>query len=101
MATDLSDSASTARGPFRAARADDPHRRTSTDTDRDAPPDEQPSDHVAVDHVPSAAEQLGDMFDVLFGGAPPVPIEFWDGSSVGDAHGPGRIIVDRFLGGRA
>ena len=48
-----------------------------------------------ADGVPSAAEQLGDMFDAVFGGTPPVPIEFWDGSSVGDAHGPGRIVIRR------
>jgi len=72
MATDLYDSASTEPAPDRVTPA-----------------------HAAADHVPSAAEQLGDMFDAVFGGTPPVLIEFWDGSSIGDARSPGRVVIRR------
>ena len=40
------------------------------------------------------ADELGEMFAALFGGGPPVPIEFWDGSVVG-AGGPGRVVIRR------
>jgi cyclopropane-fatty-acyl-phospholipid synthase len=35
------------------------------------------------------------MFRAVFGGPPPVLIEFWDGSVVGDAAGPGRVVIRR------
>ena len=40
------------------------------------------------------ADELGEMFAALFGGGPPVPLEFWDGSVVG-AGGPGRVVIRR------
>jgi cyclopropane-fatty-acyl-phospholipid synthase len=40
------------------------------------------------------ADRLGEMFTALFGGEPPIPIEFWDGSLIGDG-GPGRLVIRR------
>ena len=42
----------------------------------------------------TVAERLGDMFTALFDGEPPVPIDFWDGSTLG-ADGPGRVAIRR------
>ena len=96
MATDLYDSASTTPTPGRAVRTNDRWGQPSTDSGRDAPtPDRRPPENSETGDVSTAAEQLTDMFDALFGGTPPVAIEFWDGSSVGDAVGPGRIVIRR------
>ena len=41
----------------------------------------------------TVAEQLAEMFTALFAGAPPVPIEFWDGSVLGGHAGTGGATV--------
>ncbi len=96
MATDQPNTTISESAPRPADPAGRRHRHTSTKPDPSGPtPDGQRSEETA-DHAPaSVAEQLADVFDVVFGGTPPVPIEFWDGSSVGDAHGPGRIVIRR------
>ena len=96
MATDQSSTTITGPAPHPTDAAGNRLRHTSTKPDPIGPrPDGQRSEEVADQPPAFVAEQLGDMFDVLFGGAPPVPIEFWDGSSVGDGLAPGRIVIRR------
>ncbi len=39
------------------------------------------------------AEAFGPLLEAMFGGAPPVRVEFWDGSAVGPSGGPGVVQV--------
>jgi cyclopropane-fatty-acyl-phospholipid synthase len=64
-------------------------RRVAPSSPRPAPTGEPPPEVI---HDRTAAEILAPTVETLVG-EPPVPIELWDGSSLGPADGPNRLIV--------
>jgi len=71
--------------------ATDLFETTGTDQRPGAPPVARVSDSPRA--AGSVADQLREMFEALFGGTPPVHIDFWDGSSLGSTDGPGQVII--------
>jgi cyclopropane-fatty-acyl-phospholipid synthase len=64
---------------------------TTTASDTTTTPDPTAASDPTSNTV---AGRLGEMFTALFGGEPPVPIEFWDGSVIGGG-GQGRVVIRR------
>lgn len=74
--------------------ATDLFETTGTEGRPDAPPGTRARTEAQLPEA-TVAEKLTEMFEALFGGPPPVVFEFWDGSSLGDTNGPGRLIIRR------